>query len=174
MNGVFAIIAQAGAMCLLGLGMRHPVRGSVEIGWGVELAPGEIYGAIVARAYELESLVAGYPRIVVGRTVYEFLRSHADNETPGVAAQIDRELARKCLGMLAEDEDGYLMVDYLGDGFRDAVTKGQHTVLYDHARPFVLEQFHLHRSNLDAKLAPRYAWLLRYFDARAPLAPADA
>jgi hypothetical protein len=75
--------------------------------------------------------------------------------------------------MLAQDEDGLFIVDYLGDGFREAITQGQHAVLYDHARSFVIEQFHLHRRNLDAKLAPRYAWLLRYFEARRSTGAAD-
>ena len=39
-------------------------------------------------------------------------------------------------------------------------------MFYEHARRFVVEELERHRTNIDVKLAPRYAWLLRYFEAR--------
>jgi hypothetical protein len=172
-NGMFAVITHAGSSCLLGLASKEPIRGAVDVGWGVELVAGELYGAIVARAYELESEVAQYPRIVVGPTAIHFLQSIAASEDLGLAAENDRGLARRCMKMLAEDEDGYFIVDYLGDGFRESVTKDQHEFWYDRARAFVLEQYAIHRNNRDSKLAPRYAWLRRYFDARRRAGPAQ-
>jgi hypothetical protein len=68
--------------------------------------------------------------------------------------------------MVMRDEDDRLIVDYLGDGYREAVTKGQHQGLYRPARAFVLEQLDHHRAGRDTKLESRYAWLLRYFDSR--------
>jgi hypothetical protein len=66
MSSIFKLFVLAGAHCFLGLAKGQPVRGALEVGWGIELHPGELYGAVVARAYELESEVAGYPRIVIG------------------------------------------------------------------------------------------------------------
>lgn len=166
-NNIFAILGHAGASCLYGLVLGQPIRGAVEIAWGVELYAGELYGAVLARAYELESEVARYPRIVVGINAYRFLWSHSTSVETDLPSQNNRELAKKCLAMLAEDEDGRLIVDYLGAGFREAITQGQHGPLYAAARVFVDQEYKRHRTNLDAKLAPRYAWLSRYFDARA-------
>ena len=73
MNGVYAIFVASGMICFLGLEEKQPVRGAIDVGWGVELQSGEVYGPVLARAYELESEIAQYPRIVVGSDVLQFL-----------------------------------------------------------------------------------------------------
>ena len=72
-GGIFRLFGTVGSLCFLGLSKKRPLRGSVDISWGVELHPGEIYGAAVANAYELESETAQYPRIVIGERTIEFL-----------------------------------------------------------------------------------------------------
>ncbi len=168
MNGVFGIFGLAGALCLLGLATRHPVRGAIEVAWGVELHPNELYGAAVARAYELESEIAQYPRIVVGSEAVKFLKAHVANPAQDVYSQNDRELANLCLGMLVQDADGHWLVHYLGDKFQYAVTHDNHAELYVAARKFVFEQIFEHQTNLNTKLAFRYSHLLQYFDAHQP------
>ena len=160
-NGVFALIGLTGTIALLGLAQKRPVRGAIEIAWGVELHEGELYGPAVARAYELESEVAQYPRIVVGPQTYHFLRMHGESTDQDVFSQANRNLARICLDMLFQDEDGYLKVHYLGGAFARWVNKSPD--LYPLARAFVVEQFEKHQRELNTKLAFRYANLLRYF-----------
>ncbi|HTT09210.1 MAG TPA: hypothetical protein VMH34_10530, partial [Gammaproteobacteria bacterium] len=63
MNGIYCLFVLAGSHCLLGLAMQQPLRGAIELAWGVELRDGELYGPVVARAYELETTAAQYPRI---------------------------------------------------------------------------------------------------------------
>lgn len=170
-NGVFGIIGLAGALCLIGLATRRPVRGAIEVAWGVELHTGELYGAAVARAYELESEIARYPRIVVGSEAVKFLKVHAANPKQDAYSQSDRELATLCLGMLAQDADGHWFLHYLGNEFRFAVSPDHHDKLYVRARKFVFEQFLEHQTNLNTKLAFRYSHLLQYFDAHQPTTP---
>jgi hypothetical protein len=79
MNGVFAIFCLAGSLCLMGLANKRPIRGAIDVAWGVEILPGELYGPAVARAYELETTVAQYPRIVVGPRTVRFLENHKAN-----------------------------------------------------------------------------------------------
>lgn len=172
MNGIFSIFGLAGALCLLGLATRHPVRGAIEVAWGAELHPNELYGAAVARAYELESEIAQYPRIVVGPEAVKLLKAHAANPNQDVYSQNDRELANLCLGMLFQDADGHCLVHYLGDKFQYAVTHDHHAELYVAARKFVFEQLFEHQASLNTKLAFRYSHLLRYFDAHQPTKPA--
>ncbi|WP_440940018.1 hypothetical protein, partial [Immundisolibacter sp.] len=114
MNGVFGVLGLAGTLCLAGLATGRPVRGAIEIAWGVELQPGELYGPAVACAYELENAVAQYPRIVVGPETMRYLKRHANNPDQSVFASVDREFAALCLSMLARDEDGHWIVHYLG------------------------------------------------------------
>lgn len=168
-NGVFGIFGLVGSLCLLGLASSRPIRGAIEIAWGVELHPGELYGPAVARPYELESEIAQYPRIVVGPETIRFLTAHASNPEEDVFSQTDRELASLCIKMLAQDADGHWLLDYLGETFQFAVTHTQHTDLYNAARKFVVEQFLKHQANQDTKLAFRYSHLLQYFDDHPPI-----
>jgi hypothetical protein len=55
---VFDLLVLSGSMCFLGLAKEQPLRGAIDIAWGLELHEGEIYGAAVAKAYELESYVS--------------------------------------------------------------------------------------------------------------------
>jgi len=171
MNGVFGIFGLAGTLCLLGLATCRPIRGAIDIAWGVELHPGELYGPAVARAYELESEIAQYPRIVIGPESVRFLETHAANTEQDVFSQTDRELAVLCLNMLVQDADGQWILHYLGDTFQFAVTHNQHGELYEAARKFVFDQLFTHQSQCNSKLAFRYSHLLQYFDAH-PLSQA--
>jgi hypothetical protein len=171
MNGVFGIFGLAGTLCLLGLASGNPIRGAIEIAWGVELHPGELYGPAVARAYELESEVANYPRIVIGPEAVKFLKAHAVNPEQDLCSQTDRELATLCLNMLVQDADGHWLLHYLGDTFQIAITHGQHVELYGKARKFVIDQLFTHQAQRNTKLAFRYSHLLQYFDAHPPTKP---
>lgn len=171
MNGVFGIFGLAGTLCLLGLATGRPIRGAIEIAWGVELHTGELYGPAVARAYELESEIAQYPRIVIGPEAVRFLEAHAANPEQDVLSQTDRELAALCLNMLVQDVDGHWVLHYLGDAFQFAVTHGQHIELYGAARKFVFDQLFTHQAKRNTKLAFRYSHLLQYFDAHPPTKP---
>lgn len=171
MIGVFNIFALAGALCFFGLASRSPVRGAIEVAWGVELHSRELYGAAVARAYELESEIAQYPRIVVGPETVKLLNAHASNKSEDVYSQIDRKIASLCLQMLARDVDGHWILHYLGDEFQFAITHDNHGKLYDLARKYVVGQLGEHQANQKTKLALRYSHLLQYFDEYKPSKP---
>ena len=169
MNSVFGIFSLAGTLCLLGLATGRPIRGAIEIAWGIELRPGELYGPAVVRAYELESEIAQYPRIVIGPEAVKFLKAHASNPEQDVFSQTDKELATLCLNMLVQDADGHWLLHYLGDKFQLAVvTHNLYIELYAAARKFVLDQLSTHRAQRNTKLALRYSHLLQYFDAHSP------
>ncbi len=168
LNSVFNVFGSAGSLCLMGLASHRPLRGAIDIAWGVEIHPGELYGAAVARAYELESIYAQYPRIVIGPRVVAFLEAHKNNQEQDVYSANNRALAELCLGMLAQDADGIWILHYLGDQFRQAVTHRHHSDLYSRARQFVEEQLRLHQSTANSKLAFRYSHLLSYFEAHQP------
>lgn len=165
MNGLFGIFGLAGSVCFLGLATGHPVRGGIDAAWAVELHPGELYGAAVARAYELESEIASYPRIVVGSRIVELLEAYRANQDQNLFSQNDREMASLCLSMLLRDVDGSWILHYLGEGFQAAITQGTHLELYLKASDYILQQLQQHQVSGDTKLAFRYSHLLRYFNA---------
>lgn len=164
MNGLFGIFGLAGSVCFIGLATGRPVRGGIDAAWAVELHPGELYGAAVARAYELESEIASYPRIVVGSRVVELLETYRTNPDLNLFSQYDREMASLCLSMLLRDDDGSWILHYLGEGFQAAITQGKHRDLYLKARDFIVQQLQQHQTSGNTKLAFRYSHLLRYFN----------
>ena len=170
LKGVLEIFCMAGCFCLLGLAQHRPVRGAIDIAWGTEIRPGELYGPAIIRAYELESEVAQYPRIIVGQEVIKFLEAHKANSEDEPFTRVNRKYAQSCLDMLVQDVDGHWILHYLGDEFRFSVTHEHHNHLYEKARAFVIQQLEEHRQLRITKLAFRYNQLLAYFEAHTPSA----
>jgi hypothetical protein len=167
MCGVYTVFVATGGLCFLGLASKIPLRGSIDIAWAAELHEGELYGAAVAKAYELESQVAQYPRIVVGPRAVHYLIANINNSSSDIYSKFNRELAKICYGMLAQDCDGYHFVHYLGDVFHQIATKGVHQELYQDSMKFVLEQCKKWRDERNTKLSLRYNQLLSYFLAHS-------
>jgi hypothetical protein len=168
MVGVLLQFLQTARLCFFGLAKKRPLRGAVDIDWATELNEGELYGPAVAKAYELESEVAQYPRIVVGPRVVEYLISHMNNPATDIYSRFNRALAKICYDMLALDSDGYHFIHYLGDVFYNTVSKNAHKKLYDLSMEFILEQCKKWSSEQNTKLAFRYNLLLLYFLAHPP------
>lgn len=173
MCGVYTVFVATGGLCFLGLASKIPLRGSIDIAWAAELHEGELYGAAVAKAYELESQVAQYPRIVVGPRAVDYLIANINNSSSDIYSKFNRELAKTCYGMLAQDCDGYYFVHYLGDVFHQIATQGLHQELYQASMKFVLEQCKKWRDERNTKLSLRYNQLLSYFLANPPLKSQD-
>ena len=165
LNGILEIFCGAGYHCLAGLARRLPVRGAIDIAWGVELQLGGLYGPVVANAYELESEVAQYPRIVVGLRAVEFLEIQHANTNDDLISRINRDLATRCLNMLVRDLDGQWCLHYLGDDFASIVTEQNHSLLCHKARRFVNEKIEEYGKSVNDKLESRYRQLLKYFDS---------
>ena len=168
---VFRSLLAAGSMWLVGLGTNHPIRGGMEIGTGIDLEPGEIYGQGLEAAYHLESRVAGHPRIVVGTRCVEFLKAVKRNQSG--AANVGSKLAAGgadlCLSMLREDRDGHTVVDGLSQTMLEQSRevpglREQFVRAYDNVRT----QWRAFHEAGDTKLAARYEALRAYFDERAP------
>jgi hypothetical protein len=164
-HGIFHILGTVGSLCFVGLCRKHPIRGSVDISWGVELHPGELYGAAVANAYELESEIAQYPRIVIGERVVEYLEAYLQNPDTDMFNELNRSLAERCLGMIAIDFDDNYILNYLGQDFKENITKVKHERLFELAFQFVNEQLEIWRKKKNTKLSMRYSQLFSYFQA---------
>jgi len=162
------LIYMAGINCLIGLSRGYAIRGGIEIGWAGELRPGELCGSAIARAYELESEVAQYPRIVVGPVVVQRLTEMQQNQSRDPEWATGRAAAQLALELLALDVDGFRVVDYLGPRFRQCAAKPMHQSLIEDAEQFVRSQLDQHRRERNTKLAFRYKLLLSYFETSKP------
>jgi len=160
---LFDLLGLAGTMCFRGLSKKQPIRGAIDIAWGLELRDGELYGAVVAKAYELESHVAQYPRIIVSQRTIGFLEAHRQNKNNDIYSQCNRQFTEMCLNMIVEDSDGYFMIHYLGDSFREYISKELHNDIYNEAINFIQGEYEKFRKMKNTKLAFRYSYLLSYF-----------
>lgn len=167
-RGIFALLTACGMASLLSLAAQRPVRGGIEIGWGVECNPNELYGSVVARAYELESKVARYPRFVVGEQLAEYIQAAELNTEQSIPAEMGRAFAAYCRRMLTVDDDGYPIVDYLGRTFKEVTGNDTAPDVVQKAYDFVLSQSWHWKQKKNTELAFRYSLLRDYFHVRLP------
>lgn len=171
MSAVLEIFMLAGTLCFLGIANKQPIRGAIDIAWGVELHENELYGAVVANSYELESKIAQYPRIVVGHQTMHYLNAyleHAPN-TSDKLGLYNRNCAQLCKSMTSLDKDGYYIIDYLGKSFTKYATSSISHEVFILAYNYILEQIEIHKKNKDTKLLNRYEWLIKYFNKNKKL-----
>lgn len=105
---MFSALSAASIVMLTALASSHPLRGGIDVGLATEIAPAEVYGTALERAYLLESRVAKYPRLVIGDELWRYLnsaRSHFENQTTPVARAI-ADIVKKTIQMIATDTDG--------------------------------------------------------------------
>lgn len=91
------------------------LRGGVCIGTGVEYDRNCFYGPAIAVAHDLESRVADYPRVVVSTNLRDFIRCNLA-EGNGPIDGFIRNGFERCQGLIADEQDGQTVVDYLGAG----------------------------------------------------------
>ena len=169
-NSIYAGLLACGSTLLYSMAAGHPLRGGIEIGIAAELYEGEIYGPALSEAYRLESQVAQYPRIVVGRELTSYLWAYKNSSELDVRAKFIKGMAECCLGLLTQDVDGQPIVDYLGEGFMTKVDcRPLDDDIVNKAYQFVTDEAKKWREQRNTQLAFRYALLHNYFVERIAL-----
>ena len=87
-------------------------RGGLDVGMGVKIEPDEVYGPALARAYQLESEVAEYPRFVVGDKLLEFVEVVKNQDPKTRLGELAKQKAACCGRMIVQDTDGRQMLDF--------------------------------------------------------------
>jgi hypothetical protein len=96
------------------------VRGALTLGF-VAFDKGLLFGPALARAYEIESKIAKYPRIVVDDLLITGLE-----EIPALRAHSFEEEMKYLEGTLRKDQDGVFFLDYLNWTMDNADDPAQH------------------------------------------------
>lgn len=156
-----------------------PFRGAIDANMGTERAdqprrgsaekpPLQLYSTAMATAYEMETTLAKWPRILVSENFLDAIRSHAKAVGEDQLAQMTRGWAEECGRFLFQDTDSLWAVDYLGAGML-----GQSNVdLRPHVRrahDFARAARAAHAAKGDAKLVEKYDHLEHYIASRLPL-----
>jgi Family of unknown function (DUF5677) len=171
---VFSALSAAAIVMLTSLASRHPLRGGIDVGLATEIGPGEIYGTGLERAYVLESEVAQYPRIIIGDEFWKYLNTaiaeFEKGSTP-VAKSITA-IVKRIMGLMALDNDGKRILDYLGPTMVEHAGPDIPKHLKHMVQPiyeFVLAEQVRQVARGDAKLIARYEQFRRYVESRLPL-----
>lgn len=171
---VFSALSAAGVVMLTSLASNHALRGGIDVGLATKITDEEIYGTALQRAYLLECEEAQYPRIIIGDELWNYLdaaNANFTNQRTGEAKAIVAVIG-KAMQMIATDQDGKRILDYLGavmveNAGPDKAKTATHMVRPSYA--FVLaEQERASRSE-NAKLIERYTLLRHYFESRLAL-----
>lgn len=163
LRAVEDIVAACAFMAFAQLGMGKPIRGGIDVGTGIE-ADGQLFGAAVVKAYQLESKHAGHPRVLVGERLVHYLEAMAGQAPTDPTTSFEVTRARRIAEMLCRDQDGRWMVHFLGAWLRRRVGTPDVISMFRGADEFVSGSLRRHRTEGNADLAARYAQLTRYFD----------
>ena len=165
-GGIWGIFTAAASTALFSLAAGHPLRGGIDVGLGMEIKRGEIYGPCLSRAYSLESKIAGYPRIVVGKECLEYLQATAEQKQKDIISQVCAGSANECLKLLSVDDDGCAIIDYLGDFFLNKIGMKIEKDIIDKAYNNVIQFSEKFRNEGNTKIAFRYTLLRSYMEHR--------
>jgi hypothetical protein len=167
MNGVQAALYSCAFMHLTALSLGKAIRGGIDVGWGIPLPDGDIYGAALERAVHLEAEVASYPRVAIGRELQHYIDVTANLQARTAFGKYATEIAKCCQQMLFVDHDGQLALDFLGPKLKEYDSAVGFQQLVQNAYGFVNSEWRRWRETENTKLALRYGWLRSYFLSRA-------
>lgn len=162
--GTFSFLFTSGLLLLSALNQGTVFRGGVEIGMAALFPDADLYGPSLAKAHQLESKVAQYPRIVVGSDLVGYMKSHTKSIENTPYARTNRAIAERCLGILDSDGKGDYFVDYVGQNFRQlSPVSNKLDMLYVGALKFIENQIKVFEQNRKSKLLERYKIMREYF-----------
>ena len=160
--GVLAATAVTFLSCLV---HSWALRGEIELGLAMDIEEGEVYGPALARAYRLESRVAQYPRIVIGKELVRYLQMVVGQEA-SIEEKAHARVAARSLGMLAVDDDGCTFLDWLGSDIKSSFQK--RAELVHAAYNFIIQESVKYKEARNSKLGFRYTLLRNYVESRLP------
>jgi len=117
---VWHLLTSLSLTMIMCISNRIPIRGAIELGRGFELPDEDIYGPIAVDAYELESEIALYPRVVVGQELCSCLRGWVTELKERNRGYYDsnKSQIQRCNDMVSADKDGVPVLEYLGEDMR--------------------------------------------------------
>lgn len=172
MGAVFGILGACGSALLTGIINGHPIRGGIEIGLGVEIDENDIYGHTLAEAYRLESKVAHYPRLVIGKRLLNWINAFSSRDAQDEASTLNQKLASLCRSMIFVDHDSTPVLDYLGEGFVAHVSRGLGNDVYA-ALNSAIDQNIVRFEGSNESALGKWQYLKQYFLSRQGLWKSD-
>jgi len=168
-SGLFHLLLTCGYLWIAQLADGQPIRGGIDVAAGVAIEDGDLLGPALVNAYTLESKIADYPRIVVGRGVGTFCERMLDGVATDKGTQVDQRVAHIIRELICQAPDGASMIHVLGKRFREIGHRDLGLGMIDRANAFVNsehERWRADGSERGHRLLAKYERLKGYFDGR--------
>jgi hypothetical protein len=146
---------------------KHPIRGGIEVGLGLDIAENEVYGPVLEHAHYLESQRGDYPRVLVGDELMSYLRVVETALQPTPFARVAQSLAARCKKLITIDIDCLPMLDFLGEVMAQSPLLENREKLFGLIRDYVAEQRESAAARRDGNHLFRYVKLSSYLEKRA-------
>ncbi len=164
---LYSVLGAAALALLAGLAQEVPSRGAITLGTGTEIDLGNFYGPALVMAYEMESQIAEYPRVVLSQEAVEFAHRRSGFSRD---AEIERLLVQhheSPPALLCTDSDGLTIVDFMGKEIQSIVSAIPEIAgIGSQAYRFARSEAARFESEGNTKLARRYNQLLHYMRPR--------
>lgn len=169
MTSIWVALGAVAGLTVVSLSTGVPLRGGMDVGFGTQLRTGEPFGTGLVRAYDLESHLAEYPRILAGSELIHYLRSAKQLEPGTPENNWTIHMAGLCERMIARDLDGRWFLDYLGEEVHGTYSGEIEPETVQKAFSYAKRQLQQFQETGNAKLAARYYRLCVYFEAHKEL-----
>lgn len=157
----------ASAMAMLcSLAGSVALRGAITVGVGTRLDNGTFYGPALAEAHRLETEIADYPRVILSNTAIAAASRKGRFSTDEATERLLQQAAVLCREFLCGDDDGRIMVDFLGKHMR-SLCDSDHATFVEQAYRFVNDEYRRWAQQKgQERLAGRYHRLRAYMETR--------
>ncbi len=162
-KGLYYLLFGNGLVFLQMLSEKSALRGGIDLGIGIEYndnGSNKLYGSALSNPYHIESNIAINPRIVIGKTLYEYIKSTSDEETTADPLGHNIHFAKKCMEIIKKDLDGEYILDYLSEPFQKMENFDYH---HKQAQKFIDEELFKFQSMKQDKEVKKYEYIISYF-----------
>jgi len=132
------------------------LRGAITLG-DIHHEDGTVFGPALVRAYQLESTVAEYPRIIIDPRIIERFRTSEDLDSDW--HDHDQEMGYVA-DWLKKGSDGLYFIDYLRLVISESDNTAEALEFFRRHRDLITEQANLNENRLG--IAVKYNWLIEY------------
>jgi len=146
-----------------------PIRGGVDIGPCIQMpdSENEVYGAALEKAHYLESKIADYPRIIIGKDLLDYIVLIENVQNQSEYGLLSKKFASDTKKLITSDSNGRFYLDFLS---KEVLQFFEGTDISAHD---LINNFEVIIGNklreyyaTDKKLFDRYIYLLKYVQLR--------
>ena len=127
-----------------------------------------IYGPVMLDVEELEKKIAFYPRMIIGENLYKCINNWSTELKNGDIYYNDFiPIIESCKGMIIEDRDGSMILDYLGTEIYKLAKSDPRMIKYVKLGwNFVNYKYEQLKNNKKSNLGMKYFLLKEYYASR--------